>query len=1847
MTERWSNYMPFKSLSEVVDERMPWRMWDLQGRQRTWFIGSHVSFESVADVLDYNLKLLNSRLCTPTRYYKDNFVPWAHRRTVGVNMGGVGLPDELTTREAVVHTMSQMRDAYHISLFRTFDFEEGSYGRTVIESLQPSDLVLVGVPSYTAVTLTDAQLEALVRTAEALGPALVAIGFGNEVIIDFQTILGFAAAENFTANALRLRIQLDAAGLTQLPITVPLSLAIARPVSGPFQYSHPEVPATEPARFVAPPAVRAWGRALQDAVFRDTGGFSLNLYDWFGVATPNDARVFAPSLHPDGAYSLSEFERLLDGFSHLLQTSGWGRLFAITEWGSAEQGLSLVGATGKYEQLVSLDASSAYMRRVAELLRCHYPALPSFVFEAIDESNKSHALHELRQLQGVFNPLEALTIEDHFGMLYTNFTPKYASDVLEPLCPRDPFAADRAYLRSLTPSVEACWAGVQRLRSPPAMDPIDVRGAMQAASVGGKAGGGEPWRCRALNGSVAFTGGWKALDTSAQIANVTEFLRLPCCVPSVCAEALPYEGNPQTWPKISLVAQYCHDLAARRIDCTGVLGSSGDAGCGEWYQGATVVVPQPWKRTFDPSFWVLTAILSALLAMVALLSLLAWLGWSRVAGGIAHELTVQHVAASLGKGRDGAMDGLKTLPMFFIVASHTCAYGLTFGVSNHNMLASMFTPLSMPIFAGECWVDTFFAIEGFLSSRSLRKTIEKQPPLLALATCATRLLQRWVEFSLLVAVLLVVCCFWVYPQLDMGDPLGAHVHKCPADTEEWLSNVLMVSNLYRQTDTAPEVQWYLFVSLQNQLLGTVLLLVYKLSPSLGRLSALAAFVASSCATAKFVWLEKLRFGFYRNNGAAALHAINRRPWFRSCAYLASLLIAQDLYPIASRVRYGRKLVVAMELGAIATMSAAIFAPSADMLSQKDCSQHFDPDTSCPPVTWSIVDHAVYWSMRPALVAAAMCLALVVLLQDQPNLFKAALGRLATFGQLTTPIYLVHGPFLAALFQSERGATSLRVDQIYATSVGVFVESAVLGFVVLVCVLNPMRVAIKLLLRAVGTSAARCFRRKRRKDGDKRPTRRPRREAPAISPRTTTLDSLFAVSVGTSLLCSLASMYRLLHMYVDADGFLWPTWFVPIWAILSFGSLLLFPTLHSALSWLCLLCEAATSAWVRNVATFEPCVSPHFATVDATLAALQEPTEAPARWPAPAPAAAPEPNGIASPARRLPDILLWVPTLRRAFSAVTLSKLSAGEVAWRRIGSKRRQPSMLPSPSRHKIRTSQVEHGGAFSIYVAVATEPFDGIRESVMAAALQMRKEAGGTIVVCDDGLAAMHATADAEADERLAFYEEHDLVVCARPAEGRVGAFPKASNLNNALAQNMRFERNHLLCFLDADSRMPAGVLDHVTQIFRAHPSCGYVQLSNATEVRSRSLIARLERRFNDTIAFFDIRAASTHGGFAPLLGHNVFVRGSALMQLERRFGSYWSETHVSEDLVMSMRMARLGYYGAYVVCDPSLEVSATSTERGAETAAQMLSRLVRFATGIAEITYNPILTWPTRGVLAAELADVLRDPAVHPTFKLQLYAHVLSWFALASGPVAILVAPAIPFADLFGASPLIIAAVYILVRSVAVPTYLAFKRGERPRGVVGACRDVCGHLASTTALAAVYFVGSVPVCLSLVLYLFGASPKRFRATFSRAGRITDTPSSGHRTSIFVQTSMGSADTAFVAIVAALFCAYSVAWLVLLSYGADDEATHDASTPYSVTSSRTVWTRVVEIAGSSVVGGLMLLVLGLNVTKIQWEARRRQAALSKKHDVTLEPLSSPTDGNTAQPSDVELELGASSVSAQ
>eukprot|EP00123_Amoebidium_parasiticum_P014945 comp22715_c0_seq1/m.35275 comp22715_c0_seq1/g.35275 ORF comp22715_c0_seq1/g.35275 comp22715_c0_seq1/m.35275 type:complete len:546 (-) comp22715_c0_seq1:611-2248(-) len=49
--------------NDDIRQGMPWKLYDLQGKYRTWYVGSFASFESVADIVDYHYRLLEKKFC--------------------------------------------------------------------------------------------------------------------------------------------------------------------------------------------------------------------------------------------------------------------------------------------------------------------------------------------------------------------------------------------------------------------------------------------------------------------------------------------------------------------------------------------------------------------------------------------------------------------------------------------------------------------------------------------------------------------------------------------------------------------------------------------------------------------------------------------------------------------------------------------------------------------------------------------------------------------------------------------------------------------------------------------------------------------------------------------------------------------------------------------------------------------------------------------------------------------------------------------------------------------------------------------------------------------------------------------------------------------------------------------------------------------------------------------------------------------------------------------------------------------------------------------------------------------------------------------------------------------------------------------------------------------------------------------------------------------------------------------------------------------------------------------------------------------------------------------------------
>ncbi|KPM37879.1 hypothetical protein AK830_g8658 [Neonectria ditissima] len=274
-----------------------------------------------------------------------------------------------------------------------------------------------------------------------------------------------------------------------------------------------------------------------------------------------------------------------------------------------------------------------------------------------------------------------------------------------------------------------------------------------------------------------------------------------------------------------------------------------------------------------------------------------------------------------------------------------------------------------------------------------------------------------------------------------------------------------------------------------------------------------------------------------------------------------------------------------------------------------------------------------------------------------------------------------------------------------------------------------------------------------------------------------------------------------------------------------------------------------------------------------------------------------------------------------------------------------------------------------------------------------------------DDGL---QLVSEEERDARIDFYADNSIGWVARPKHGedgfqRKGKFKKASNMNFGLMISCKVEEKLLLVnrtpdwsqadeafayeqalkevleedgrawadgnirvgdyivLIDSDTRVPVDcLLDAVSEMDQS-PDVGIIQFSSG-------VMQVVHTYFENGITFFTnliysaIRYAVSNGDVAPFVGHNAILRWSAIQQVayqdEDGYDKFWSESHVSEDFDMSLRLQCSGYI---------IRLAAWSGDGFKEgvslTVYDELARWEKYAYGCNELLFNPIRTWLWRG--------------------------------------------------------------------------------------------------------------------------------------------------------------------------------------------------------------------------------------------------------------------------------------------
>lgn len=333
-----------------------------------------------------------------------------------------------------------------------------------------------------------------------------------------------------------------------------------------------------------------------------------------------------------------------------------------------------------------------------------------------------------------------------------------------------------------------------------------------------------------------------------------------------------------------------------------------------------------------------------------------------------------------------------------------------------------------------------------------------------------------------------------------------------------------------------------------------------------------------------------------------------------------------------------------------------------------------------------------------------------------------------------------------------------------------------------------------------------------------------------------------------------------------------------------------------------------------------------------------------------------------------------------------------------------------------------------------------------LKAAISCYERVGGTanIFVNDDGLQYL---SDDEREERISFYRDNNIGWVARPKhndEGfiRAGKFKKASNMNYALNISNRVEdlllkriyekdqtksgfissqdeeQMYNSCLHDvlaadghalADGNIRVGefilIVDSDTRIPNDCLLYGAAEMFLSPEVaiiqHAAGVMQVVGDYFENGVAYFTrliylaVRFSAGTGEVAPFVGHNAFLRWAAIQSVAVKgddgYDRYWSESHVSEDFDIALRLQVTGnivrlasYHGEGFMEGVSLTVY------------DELSRWEKYAYGCNELVFHPVRYWIFRGPLTPLFRRFLWSN-MQLSSKISIIGYISTYYALA----------------------------------------------------------------------------------------------------------------------------------------------------------------------------------------------------------------------------------------------------------
>lgn len=204
------------------------------------------------------------------------------------------------------------------------------------------------------------------------------------------------------------------------------------------------------------------------------------------------------------------------------------------------------------------------------------------------------------------------------------------------------------------------------------------------------------------------------------------------------------------------------------------------------------------------------------------------------------------------------------------------------------------------------------------------------------------------------------------------------------------------------------------------------------------------------------------------------------------------------------------------------------------------------------------------------------------------------------------------------------------------------------------------------------------------------------------------------------------------------------------------------------------------------------------------------------------------------------------------------------------------------------------------------------------------------------------------------------------------------------------------IILIIDSDTRIPEDSLLYGALEMHESPEVALIQ-------HGSGIMQVVHNTFENGITYFtnlvysSIQFAVGNGDCAPFVGHNTFIRWDALQSIawyddEDMVTKFWSDSHVSEDFDVSLRMQMNGFVVRLAVYHDGGFQEGVSL-----TVYDELARWEKYAYGCNELVFNPLYQWVYRGPFTRLFLRFLSSN-IKITSKITIFAYIGTYYAVAS---------------------------------------------------------------------------------------------------------------------------------------------------------------------------------------------------------------------------------------------------------